>query len=179
MKQVEREQALASLKATVEKPGGKQALRFILNVLGGAIPYAGGAISGAGALWGEREQNNINQLFLNWASVTDSDIQKLFELLSQLQSEPTRASLALLIGEIFGDTIATELLTENRKEIAVILNSTTVAELEPYIANKWISLRPTGSVCLMGARNRVGNHVEELKRPYGLGNGFILTIGNI
>ncbi|MFH1823828.1 MAG: hypothetical protein ABH873_01205 [Candidatus Firestonebacteria bacterium] len=178
MKQEEREQALASLKATVEKPGGKQALRFILNVLG-CIPYAGGTFSGASALWGEYEQNNINKLFLNWASVTDSDIQKLFELFSQLKSEPTLASLALLIGEIFGDTIATELLTKNRKEIAVILNSTTVAELEPYIANEWISLCPTKSVCLMGAKNRVGNHFEELKRPYGLGNGFILTIVNI
>jgi len=177
MKQVEREQALASLKATVEKPGGKQALRLMLNVIGGAIPFAGGVISGAGALWGEREQNNINNLFLNWASVTDSDIQKILELLSQ--SEPTSASLALLIGEIFGDTIATELLTENCKEIAVMLNPTTVAELEPYIANKWISLRSTGSLCSMGTGCRAGNHVEELKRPYGFGNGFILTIGNI
>jgi hypothetical protein len=28
----------------------------------------------------------------------------------------------------------------------------------------------------MGAGNRIGNHVEELKRPYGLGNGFLISL---
>jgi len=42
----------------------------------------------------------------------------------------------------------------------------------------WVSILPTGSICSMGAGNRVGNHIEELKRPYGLGSGFILTFMN-
>ena len=175
MNQTEREKALAILKATSDKPGGKQALRFMLNALG-SIPIAGGVIAGAGSLWSERKQNETNQCIIDWASLADSDIQRLFELLGQLLSKPTYASLALLMGEIFGDKIATELLTQIPSEIPVILNSTTVSELEPYIAQQWISLHSTGSVCQMGAGNRIGNYVEELKRPYGLGNGFVLRM---
>ncbi|MFZ6046763.1 hypothetical protein ACFW0H_11620 [Pseudomonas sp. CR3202] len=63
MNQEERESALATLQETFEKPGGKQAFRFILNVLS-ATPFVGGAISGGGAIWAEREQSATNASFL-------------------------------------------------------------------------------------------------------------------
>ena len=53
-----------------------------------------------------------------------------------------------------------------------------MTDLEPYINNGWISVTSTGSVTNMGAGNRVGNHIEDLKRPYGMGSGFVLTFIN-
>ena len=175
MDQTEREQALATIEATLSKPGGKQAVRFILNTLG-SVPLVGGAIAGAGALHGECEQQEVNQSLLHWASLADSDIKNISATLGELLKKPTQASLSLLIGEIFGDNIAEKLLSIRGAEIPAILNPTTVADLEPYIERGWVSLRSTGSVCQMGSGNRVGNHVEELKRPYGLGSGFVLSI---
>jgi len=58
----------------------------------------------------------------------------------------------------------------------MVLNNQTVNELVPFIEKKWLSIQSTGSLCNMGAGNRVGNHVEELKRPWGMGSGFVLKI---
>lgn len=175
MNQEEREKVLATIQETFEKPGGKQALRFFLNVLS-ATPVVGGAIAGGGALWAEREQSTTNAGFHEWAKLTNAEIENIYEQLRGLLKAPSHASLSLLLGEVFGDKIATELLQKQPVEIAVILNPATISELEPYISHKWVSLQPTGSICSMGAGNRVGNHFEELKRPYGLGNGFVLRV---
>lgn len=175
MNQEEREKALATLQETIEKPGGKQALRFALNVLS-ATPFVGGAIAGGGALWAEQEQSATNTSFLEWAKLTNAEIENIYGHLTGLLMTPSHASLSLLLGEVFGDEIATELLQAQPTEIAVILNPATISEFEPYILKKWLSLRSTGSMCSMGAGNRIGNHVEEVKRPYGLGNGFVLRV---
>jgi hypothetical protein len=53
---------LEELGETFAKPGGKQALRFALNVLS-AIPIVGGGVAGAGSLWAEIEQNASNTKF--------------------------------------------------------------------------------------------------------------------
>jgi len=80
------------------------------------------------------------------------------------------------LGEILGDTITSKLLVAEGSQVEVMINPSTVAELEPYLSKKWLSLRTTGAVCSMGANNRVGNHIEEVKRPYGIGSGFVLSV---
>lgn len=176
MNQEEREKALATLQETIEKPGGNQAIRLILNAVTGITPWVGGVISGGGALWAEREQSATNASFLELAKLTNAEIENISEQLRSLLKTPSHASLSLLLGEVFGDEIATELLQKQPVSIPVMLNPGTISEFEPYISNKWVSLQPTGSACLMGAMNRGGNHLEELKRPYGLGNGFVLRV---
>ncbi|MFB9146618.1 hypothetical protein ACFFU2_08820 [Halomonas alkalicola] len=42
------------LNKIIEKPSGKQAVRYLLNAMGG-IPFVGGAIAGVGSAWGEKE----------------------------------------------------------------------------------------------------------------------------
>ena len=170
-----RTETLAQLEALLDKPGGKQALRFAINAIGGAIPFAGGAFSGAGSFWAEREQSQLSGVYLKWAQLADEEIARLSETVSRLIAEPSPSSMALLLGEVLGDNVANQLLPAGG-HVEVILNPSTVAELEPYISRKWLSLSSTGSVCSMGANNRVGNHIEELKRPYGLGSGFVLAV---
>lgn len=56
------------------------------------------------------------------------------------------------------------------------LHNETLAEFKPFEKIGWIVINPHGSVALMGANNRIGNLIEDRKRPWGYGNGFIITI---
>lgn len=64
------------------------ALRFALNVIGGLIPIAGGAISGASSAWSEQEQQKINSLIQAWLKLQEDEIkeigQTMFEILARL-----------------------------------------------------------------------------------------------
>lgn len=175
MSEHDRAKTLNELNAMLERPGGKQAVRFAINAIGGAVPIAGGAMAGIGSFWAEREQGKSSGKFLNWAQLADAEIARLSESVTRLLAEPSRATMSLLLGEILGDEVTSQLIGQG-SPVAVVLNPATVAELEFYLSKNWIMLRSTGSVCAMGANNRVGNHIEELKRPYGLGSGFVLCI---
>lgn len=130
---------------------------------------------------GNRENNIAENLILlcdkhhkmAHANVIDKKALREYKRLLSGSRELTRASLSTLLAQILGNEAASQLLSG--LPIPVILNPVTVAELEPYLSEGWISLQPTHSVCSMGAGNRVGNHIEEKKRPYGLGNGFVLS----
>ncbi|WP_287831130.1 hypothetical protein [Idiomarina sp.] len=163
------------LNKIIEKPGGKQAVRYVLNAMGG-IPVIGGAIAGVGGFWGEREQQEFNETITNWASQADTDIAKLLEVLGDQLREPTKAHLAILIGEITGLDISS---VSEESHIPVILNGETVSDLQPYVQKGWISLRSNGNVANMGAGNRIGNSIEDRKRPWGMGNGFTLIISDL
>lgn len=163
------------LSRIIEKPGGKQALRYVLNSMGG-IPVIGGAIAGVGSVWGEREQQKFNETITEWASHADTDIKKLLEVLEEQLSEPTKAHLAILVGEITGLDMSS--IYED-SQISLILNSETVSELQPYVRKGWISLRSNGNFTNMGTGNRIGNSIEDRKRPWGMGNGFILTLSRL
>jgi len=173
----ERAELIAQLEEIINKHGGEKVLRVALNSLG-SIPIVGGMFAAASALHGECEQHEFNQKIIDWASLTNADLQRVLEALEKLQAEPNRKSFFLLIEEIFGDSIASQIFSQSQFSVHIILNPATRTDLEPYIKKGWVSISPTGSICSMGAENRVGNHIEELKRPYGLGSGFILTFMN-
>lgn len=131
-----------------------------------------------------RENNTINNLILlcdkhhKMAHAEVIDRKALHEhkkLLTNLVVHLSITSLEILLGQILGDETAKQLRSLPQQSIPLILNLATVAELEPYVTEGWISLKSTGSLCSMGCGNRVGNHIEELKRPYGMGSGFILS----
>jgi hypothetical protein len=172
---MQEEDLIHELNKIIEKPGGKQAVKYVLNAMG-AIPIVGGAIAGVGGVWGEREQQKFNETITEWASQADTDIAKLLEILGDQFREPTKAHLAILIGEITGLDISS---ISEESHIPVILNGETVSELQPYVQKGWISLRLNGNVTNMGAGNRIGNSIEDRKRPWGMGNGFILTISRL
>lgn len=169
------ESILLRLRELMNKPGGRQALRFLLNSAG-SIPLIGGGIAGVSAILSEREQAEINEAFVDWADVATTEAADLRYRLEQIWKEPTEASLALLLGEIFGDETGSRLIEISPSEIGVFLNPATVAELAPYVGKGWIQLVPTGSVSTMGAHNTIGDYVEELRNPYGMGNSFILKL---
>jgi hypothetical protein len=169
MNQIDREQALQKVDLMLARPGGKLFIRYCLNMLG-SIPVLGGAVSGAGSLWAEKDQHILNEEFMNWARLADAELNRLVDLIESMQKGPSEAAFFLIIAEVLGRT------PKVNESIPVILNPATTEELQPYIAKGWLSLRASGAVCSMGCNNRIGNHVEDLKRPWGMGNGFVMTV---
>lgn len=175
MTSVQRQQHLDRLKAALEEPDGRQATRYFLAACG-SIPAVGGAISGAAALSAERDQQFANQMLLGWAQLADRQLEELVATIEDLLKSPSRASMFFLLNELLGSSVASSLMTGELTASRVILGQTSTAELEPFIARQWLSISPTGAMCSMGAGNRVGDHIEERKRPYGMGTGFTLSV---
>lgn len=171
----EKDELIQKMNEIIEKPGGKQAIRFILNSLG-SVPVVGGMIAATGSVWGEKEQQEYNEVLTEWANKTESDLKNILINLENLLQTPTKTKMTLLIGEIIGNDNAEKFLEKSNSQIPLVLNNQTVNELQPFIETQWISIKSTGATCSMGAGNRVGNHFEELKRPYGMGAGFVLTL---
>jgi hypothetical protein len=50
--------------------------RAALNVLGGAIPFAGGLISAAAGYWGEQEEEKANEFLQSWIQMLHDEIHE-------------------------------------------------------------------------------------------------------
>lgn len=170
----EKDELIKQLTEMINKPGGKQAARFVLNSLG-AIPFVGGAIAATGNIWGEKEQHNFNEKITEWASNANVDLSKVLKVLESQLREPTKSNLALLLGEVLNAELPPEYPAEGTLQAATILHGETLSEFKPYEKIGWITITPNGNLTNMGANNRIGNSIEDKKRPWGLGNGFVIT----
>lgn len=167
-----KEEIIGKLQKMCDQPGGQMAARFCLNA-------AGGPLAAAAALWSELDQEKFNQEITDFAAEANSDFNQLgaaIEKLLSLHPDPTPATLALLLGELFGDEKTSQLLSVLPNQIHAFLHPTTVEEFQPYVKLGWVTLRPTHNQCNMGAGNRMGNCIEEQKRAYGMGSSFIVTL---
>jgi hypothetical protein len=67
---------------------GPKIARYALAVLGGAIPLAGGLISGAAGAWSEAEQDHFNRVLASWLQLQKDGIKEIgitiAEILSRL-----------------------------------------------------------------------------------------------
>ena len=59
-----------------------------------------------------------------------------------------------------------------------MLHNDTLSEFKVYEKLGWISIKPTHSITNMEAGNRMGNSIEDKKRPYGMGNGFLIILND-
>ena len=166
---MEEEQLLNEMQKLIKKTGGKQAARLFFSSAGGAVPIIGSWISSANSYWSEAEQKKFNASVCEWAGKADRDIKSLLDELDKQLNTTTKAHLALLFGEITGKEIS-------RDPISIILNSETISELQPFVTEGWLELRKNGNITNLGAGNRVGNSIEDLKRPWGMGTGFFIQI---
>lgn len=165
---------IQQLTNMLNKPGGKQAARFVLNSLG-AIPFVGGIIGASGAVWGEKEQQNFNEKITEWATKTNADLEKVLKIVASEMNEPTRASLSLLLGETLKADLPPEYPKEGVLQVATILHDSTISEFKVYEKMGWITMTSNGNLANMGAGNQIGNSIEDKKRPWGFGSGFIIT----
>ncbi len=109
------------------------ALRFALNVIGGLIPFAGGAVSGISSAWSEQEQQKINALIQAWLKLQEDEIkeigQTMFEILARLDLNDENVAKRMespeylsLVKKAFRDWSAAE-SEEKRKLIRNLLTN--------------------------------------------------------
>lgn len=171
---MEKEELIKQLTEIISKPGGKQAARFVLNTLG-FTPIVGSVIAAIGNVWGEKEQQKFNEKITEWASQANLDLDRVMKVLDSELREPTKANLSLLLGEVLNAELPPEYPTDGNLQVATILNGETLSEFQPYETKGWISINSNGNVTNMGANNRIGNSIEDKKRPWGMGNGYVIT----
>ena len=79
------------IEKAVNSGKGSTIARFLLAVVGGAMPFAGGLVSGAGSAWSEHEQDRINKLFEAWFKLQQDEMEEigrtLYEILVRLDLE--------------------------------------------------------------------------------------------
>ena len=67
---------------------GGSALRALLNVAGGAVPFAGGVLSAASAAWSENEQSKVNKALEHWLKMLEAELaekaQTILEIMARL-----------------------------------------------------------------------------------------------
>jgi hypothetical protein len=135
----EKEELIQQLTKMINKPGGKQAARFVLNSLG-AIPYVGGVIAASGNIWGEKEQQNFNEKITEWANKANIDLGKVLKVLELELREPTKANLSLLLGEVLNAELPPQYPNEGELQVATILHGETLSEFKPYEKKGWITI---------------------------------------
>lgn len=171
----EKEEIIEKLNKMLNKPGGKQAARFILNSLG-AIPIVGGTIAASGNLWSEIEQQNFNKKMVEWIEQSNVDLNKILKILESELQEPTKANLSLLFGEALGIEIPFMIESRTNYAVSTILHPQTLSEFEKFEPTGWITITSNGNMTNMGSGNSFGNSIEDKKRPRGMGNGYIIKI---
>jgi hypothetical protein len=171
----EKEQLIAQLTQMLNKPGGKQAARFFLNSLG-AIPFVGGVIAASGNIWGEKDQQHFNEKLVEWIESTNADLEKALNALEKELKEPNVSNLSILLAESLGVEIPSMVREGVTPTVFVILHPQTIQEFEPFQEAGLITMKSNGSIATMGAGNRIGNSIEDKKRPWGIGNGFIIQL---
>lgn len=158
----------------------KMGTRFLLNAAGG-IPIIGGAISGTGSAWAEAEQNQVEDLILQWMKANDQDLEFLLSKIDTLiiAAEPNQFSFETWLYDLVGEEMAEIFLNGQTQSLDVMLHPTTAQEMDKYQQAGFIKIDgSSGNQMLMGAGNRIGSFIEEKKRPYGMGNSYSIYLSN-
>src|SRR5258708_276637 len=63
-------------------------IRAGMQVVGGAVPFAGGILSAAAGAWSEHEQAKVNKFFTAWLKMIEDEIKKkeqtILEIMTRL-----------------------------------------------------------------------------------------------
>ena len=75
-------------KKLPEEGSTPKVIRGALQVIGGAVPFAGGLFSAAAGAWSENEQEKVNKFFRHWIKMLEDEIREkertILEIMSRL-----------------------------------------------------------------------------------------------
>src|SRR5258708_7063728 len=71
-----------------EGSNSSKVARAALQIIGGAVPFAGGLLSAAAGSWSEKEQERVNQFFKQWLKMLEDEIKEkehtILEIMARL-----------------------------------------------------------------------------------------------
>ena len=56
---------------------GPKVARLAMAIVGGAVPFLGGAVSGAAGAWSETEQDHFNRIAASWLQLQKDEIKEI------------------------------------------------------------------------------------------------------
>ncbi|MCG8313682.1 MAG: hypothetical protein MI976_10735 [Pseudomonadales bacterium] len=84
----EKDEIKKELEKAMQGGAGPKAARFALAVLGGLIPFAGGAAGGAAGAWSEAESEYFKKILAKWLELQEEEIKEigltLYEVMTRL-----------------------------------------------------------------------------------------------
>jgi hypothetical protein len=92
------------------------------------------------------------------------------------EPELTKENLDLLFQEALNLKLPPNYPTDGNVHIPTILHGETLSEFKMYEKKGWLTIKSNGNLTNMGANNRIGDSIEDKKRPWGMGNGYIITL---
>jgi hypothetical protein len=79
-----------------EEGSGPKYIRAGMQIIGGAIPFAGGVISAAAGAWSENDQEKMNKFFRQWIKMLEDEIKEkektIFEIMARLDMHDEKIS---------------------------------------------------------------------------------------
>lgn len=103
------------------------------------------------------------------------DLSRVLEVLSAQLREVTKSNLSKIMGEYLG-VKRPEKYDERGMCLNTISHGETLEEFKPYEEKGWITIEPTYNMVTMGCNNMSGMFLEDKKRPFGLGYGYLICI---
>lgn len=86
----------SSSETPPEASNSAKVIRAGLQVVGGAIPFAGGILSAAAGAWSENEQEKVNRFFKQWIKMLEDEIrekeQTIVEIMARLDMKDETVS---------------------------------------------------------------------------------------
>src|SRR5438309_27012 len=70
----ERDEVRKQMEAALSGGAGPKLARFALAFLGGAVPFVGGAMSGAAGVWSESNQEHFNRILAAWLQLQEREL---------------------------------------------------------------------------------------------------------
>lgn len=119
----------------------------------------------------------LDESLIDFSEVSGTKPSIVKQVIKEFQHQKQRKEdLVGLIREVLNAELPVEYPTEGQLAVGVILNPETISEFKEYEKLGWIKLVSTNGTVSMGSGNKIGNLIEDLKRPWGTGFGFILTV---
>jgi len=79
-----KDEVRAELEKALSNGNGPKIARFALAILGGAIPFAGGLVSGAGSAWSEKENEHFQRILKAWLKLQEDEIEEIGQTLVEV-----------------------------------------------------------------------------------------------
>ncbi len=142
MEKTEKDKFNKDLEDSLKNGIGPKAARYALSIVGGLIPFAGGAISGLASVWSEKESENFQNIVSAWLKLQEEEIneigQTLFEIMIRLDLNDENINKRIkspeylgLIKKCFRDWSAAE-SEDKRILIRNLLTNSAASNLTTY-----------------------------------------------
>jgi hypothetical protein len=82
----DRDELSKEIEGALRSGNGPRIARFALACIGGAIPFAGGIVSGASGAWSEQGQSHYNRIFASWLKLQEDELKEIALTMAEILS---------------------------------------------------------------------------------------------